>query len=183
MKFESILRATLVACSVCGVSASSAAPMTQDEYRVTKDRIEAEYRDSKEACDRFSANAKDVCREEAKGRQQVARAELEYNRSGKPKDATKLARIKADSAYAVARERCDDRSGQDKELCLKEAKTAHTKALVDAKADEKVGEARRDAAAEKRDAEFNLAKEKCETLAGDNKSACLADARARYGKS
>ena len=164
-------------------SALYAAPMTRDDYRVTKSRIEAEYRDSKASCDRLTDNAKDVCRLEAKSRQKIAAAELEYNRSGKPRDAARLAKIRADTAFDVARERCDDRTGKDKQICLQESKTAHAKAIADAKADEKVGEARRDAAADKREAEFNLAKEKCDALAGDNKTACMADARARYGKS
>ncbi len=182
-----MIHRTLVNCVVafgafCVSSSLLAAPMTRDEYRVTKERVDAEYRDSKAACDRLTDNAKDVCRMEAKARQKVAAAELEYNRSGKPKDATRLAKIRADVAYDVNRERCDDRTGKDKELCRQEAKTAHQKAIADAKADEKVGEARRDAAADKREAEYNLAKEKCEALAGDNKTACMAGARARYGK-
>jgi hypothetical protein len=171
------------ASAVLGVQAAFAAPMTQDEYRVTKERIEAEYRDSKAACERLVDHPKDVCREEAKAKDKVARAELEYNRSGSPKDANRLAETRADAAYAVARERCDDRKGRDKDLCVNEAKTAHIKAIADAKAAAKVGEARRDAAEDKREADFNLAKEKCEMLAGDNKAACLVDARARYGKS
>ena len=157
--------------------------MTADEYRVTRDRIEAEYKDSKAACDRLTDNAKDVCREEAKGREKVARAELEFNRSGSPKDATRLAEAKADAAYAVAKEKCDGRAGNDRKLCLDEAKTARIKALADAKAEQKIGDARRDAAEDKRDADYNLAKEKCEALAGDNRATCLASARARYGKS
>lgn len=183
MKIEPTLRAVLAACAVLCAHAACAAPMTQDEYRVTKERVDAEYRDSKAACDRLLDHAKDVCREEAKGKDKVARAELEYNRSGSPKDATRLAETRADAAYAVARERCDDRKGQDKDLCLKEAKTAHVKAMADAKAEAKVGEARRDAAEDKREADFNLAKEKCETLAGENRNSCLVDARARFGKS
>ena len=183
MKIKPSARVMLVIGAFFASSASYAVPMTADEYRVTRDRIEAEYKDSKAACDRLTDNAKDVCREEAKGREKIARAELEYNRSGSPKDATGLAEARVDAAYAVAKEKCDDRTGNDKNLCVSEAKTARTKALADAKAEQKVGEARRDAAADKRDADYNLAKEKCEALAGDNRATCLASAKARYGKS
>ncbi len=179
---RSFVNCAIAGGALCASFAVLAAPMTRDEYRVTKERVEAEYRDSKAACDRFTDNAKDVCRLEAKARQKVATAELEFNRSGKPKDATRLAKTRADVAFDVARERCDDRTGKDKQICLQEAKTTHEKAIADAKADEKVSEARRDAAADKREAEFNLAKEKCEALAGDNKTACMTDARARYGQ-
>jgi len=183
MKIQTRLRAVLAASAVACAHAAGAAPMTQDEYRVTKERIEAEFRDSKAACDRLLDHAKDVCREEAKAKDKVARAELEYNRTGSAKDANRLAETRADAAYSVARERCDDRKGQDKDICVKEATTVHIKALADAKAAAKVGDARRDAAEDKREADFNLAKEKCETLAGENKASCLVDARARFGKS
>ena len=182
MKLEPTLHAALFVTAIFSGSALLAAPMTSTDYSAVKSRIEAEYKDSKIACDKFTDNAKDVCREEAKAKEKVARAELEYNRSGKPKDATKLATTKADAAYDVAKERCDDRSGNDKDVCVKVAKTVHAKALVDAKMDKKVGEARRDAAEDKRDAEYKLAKEKCESLAGDNKASCLATAKANYGK-
>jgi hypothetical protein len=183
MKIESTLHATLFVVAMVSGSALLAAPMTRAEYGTVKNRIEAEFKDSKAACNKFTDNVKDVCREEAKAKEKVARAELEYNRSGTPKDAAKLATVRADTAYDVARERCDDRSGSDKAACVGEAKTAHTKALADAKLAQKVGDARRDAADDKREADYNLAKEKCEALAGANKASCLATAKANYGKS
>lgn len=90
---------------------------------------------------------------------------------------------KAESAYAVAKERCDDKSGNDKDLCVKEAKAAETKALADAKLGKVIGEARTDAAGEKREADYKVAVQKCEVMAGDAKSACVADAKMKFGKS
>lgn len=159
-----------------------AASMSDADYRGAKERIAAEYKAAAAACDKLRDNAKDVCREQAKGQERVASAELEYNRSGEQKDATRLATEKADAEFRVARERCDDRSGNDKDLCVTEAKTAHTKALADAKMRQRVGEARRDAAEDKREADYNLAREKCDALTGDSKARCLADAKARFGK-
>lgn len=182
MKFKPTIHAGIFVAALLSGSALFAAPMTRDDYSAAKKRIDLEYKDSKTACDALTANAKDMCREEAKGKEKIARAELEYNRSGKPKDATKVAMAKADAAYAVAKEKCDDRTGNDKDVCVKEAKTAHTAGVADATADKKVGEARRDAAEDKRDARYNLAKEKCDALSGDNKTACLATAKSRYGK-
>jgi hypothetical protein len=43
-------------------------------------------------------------------------------------------------------------------------------------------EARKDAASDKRDAEYAVAKEKCDVLAGTPKDACVTDAKMRYGK-
>ncbi|MNC96470.1 hypothetical protein D3C83_138490 [compost metagenome] len=49
-------------------------------------------------------------------------------------------------------------------------------------AGEKGAAARKDAAADKRDADYAVAKEKCDAFAGDAKSSCMNDAKARYGK-
>lgn len=182
MTLRHTLHATLFMTALASGSTLQAAPMSGDEYSAAKNRISAEYKDQKASCDKLVDNARDVCREEAKGKERVARAELEYNRSGKPKDATKLAMTRADATYDVAKERCDDRSGNDKDVCVKEAKTVRTKAMADAKMNQKVGEIRKDAAEDKREAEYKLAKEKCDVLAGDNKSQCLASAKAGYGK-
>ena len=43
--------------------------------------------------------------------------------------------------------------------------------------------ARQDAAADKRDAAYAVAKEKCDAFSSDAKDRCLTDAKARYGKS
>jgi hypothetical protein len=46
-----------------------------------------------------------------------------------------------------------------------------------------IGEAKKDAAADKRDADYNVAVEKCDALAGDAKTGCIAAAKAKFGKS
>jgi hypothetical protein len=42
---------------------------------------------------------------------------------------------------------------------------------------------RKDAAADKRDADYAVAKEKCDALAGAAKDACVGSAKANFGKS
>lgn len=152
------------------------------ETRTGRDRINADYRAARAACDRLSGNAKDICVEEAKGKEKVAMAEMEYQRTGKADDLLKLENAKADAAYEVAKERCDDQSGNPRDVCMKEAKAAQVRAKSDAKARNSGAEARSDAAADKRDADYKLAVEKCDALSGDAKSACVANARARYSK-
>ena len=39
-----------------------------------------------------------------------------------------------------------------------------------------------DASKDKLDADYKVAAEKCDAMAGDAKSACVASAKARYGK-
>ena len=176
-------RITIAMAALMAASGAFAATMSKAEYTAAKDKISADFKADKAACDSYSGNAKDVCVEQVKGKEKVARAELEYNYSGKPADANKLAVAKADAAYEVAKESCDDKSGNAKDVCVTEAKSAHTKALADAKMNEKVGDARKDAADDKRDADYKLAIQKCDSLSGDAKAACVQAAKARFHKS
>ena len=164
-------------------SVAFAAPMSGADHKAAKDQINADYKADKAACDRFTKNEKDVCEEKAEAKQKVARAELEYNNNGSARNANKLAKVKADTSYEVAKEMCDDRTGNDKDVCVTEAKAAHTKALADAKANKEVVGARKEATDDKRDADYKVATEKCDSMAGDAKSSCVAAAKARFGKS
>ena len=47
---------------------------------------------------------------------------------------------------------------------------------------EKTADARRDAAEDKRDADYKVAIEKCDALTGASKDTCVRDAKVRYGK-
>ena len=132
-----------------------------------------------DACPQLKA----VCSmEQAKGKEKVALAEAEYNYTGKQADANKIATEKADAHYAVAKEMCDEKGGNAKDVCVAEAKAEHKKALADAKLNKKVGEARNDAVEDKREADYKVATEKCDSLAGDAKSACISAAKSKYGK-
>lgn len=164
-------------------TAVQAQTMSAADARAAKDRIEAEYKAADDTCKSLAGNAKDICVAEAKGRRKVAEAELEYTRSGKPGDMEKWNLARADAAYDVAKEKCDDRAGNVKDVCVQEAKAAHTKAKADAKAGKKTADARQDAAEDKREADWKVAKERCDALSGDPKTACLDAAKARFGKS
>lgn len=54
--------------------------------------------------------------------EKVALAEIEYGYTGKAADANKVLVAKAESVYAVAKERCDDQSGNAKSSCVAAAK-------------------------------------------------------------
>ena len=176
-------KSALAVAALFAASGVFAATMNNADYKAGKDRISADYKADKAACDSFSGNAKDICVEQAKGKESVAKAELEDNYSGKTADFAKVAVAKADANYAVAKEMCDDKGGNAKDVCVSEAKAAHTKELADAKLNKKVGEARSDAVQDKRDADYKVAAEKCESLAGDAKAACLSAAKQRFDKS
>jgi hypothetical protein len=180
-KFKTI-NATLLATCLLALPAAYAATMTKADYAAGKTRISANYKADEAACASQAANAKDICMQEAKGKDKVALAELEYGYTGKATDGNKVLVVKAESAYAVAKERCDDQSGNAKDVCVKEAKAVETKALADAKMGKEIGEARKDAAVDKRDADYKVAIEKCDALAGDAKDGCVAAAKSTFGK-
>lgn len=161
---------------------ASAANMSHEQYSAAKDQISAAYKSDKAACDGMSGNAKDVCVEQAKGKEKVAKAELEYKYTGKESDRNDIAKVRADADYSVAKERCDDKSGNDKDVCVTQAKAAREHAMADAKLSRKTTDARQDAMADKRDADYKVAIEKCDSMSGGAKDQCVADAKSRFGK-
>ena len=177
------LKACLIAASFLLLPVAQAAMMPKAEYNTSKTQINADHKSAKAACAPMAGNAKDICVEEAAGKRKVAMAELEYAYSGKAADQNKVLVAKADSTYAVAKEKCDDRAGNDKDVCVKEAKAVKVKALADAKMGKEIGAAKKDAMLDKRDADYKVAAEKCEALAGDPKTACVSAAKAKFGKS
>ena len=176
------LKISLLVTAILALPAAQAATVSKDDYAAGKTRISAAYKADKSACSSMKSNAKDVCVEEAKAKEKVERAELEYSYTGKPGDQTKLREVKAKTAYAVAKEKCDDRSGNDKDVCRKEAKAVETKALVDAKMAKDVAETRKDGAQDKMDADYKVAVEKCDALTGDAKASCITSAKAKFRK-
>jgi hypothetical protein len=176
------LKSSLILAGMLALPMAQAASVTKTDYNAAKTRIAAEYKTDKTGCASLAGNAKDVCVEQAKGKQKVALAELEYSYTGKPADQTKVRVAKAEADYAVAKEKCDDLAGNPKDVCVKEAKAVEVKALADARMGKEIGAAQTDAADAKRDADYKVAVEKCDALAGDAKASCLSSAKARFGK-
>jgi len=182
MNKQLTIKLSLVTAGLLALPLAQAASMSKADYNTAKTRISAEYKAERSACASQSANAKDICVEEASAKEKVARAELEYGYSAKPADQTKLKVAKAESAYAVAKEKCDDQAGNAKDVCVKEAKAVEVKALADAKMGQEIGEAKVDASEAKRDADYKVAVEKCDAMAGDAKASCLSTAKVSFGK-
>ena len=198
------LTISAIAIGLAFSAGAGAQTMSKDQYQSGKDGIAADYKAAKASCGSLSGNANDICTAEASGRENVAKAQLEaeYKPSLNARYAVRVAR--ADADYSVARERCDDKAGNVKDVCVQEAKAAAVAAKADAKAWMKTGkanedaaataatannkanqkgaDARSDAASDKRDADYAVAKEKCGAFAGDAKSNCMSEAKARFGK-
>lgn len=182
MNRTSSFKFALLTAVLLALPFAQAAEVTKADYQSGKTRINADYKADKTACGTQAGNAKDICVEQGKAKEKVALAELEYGYTGKPGDRTKVLVAKAETTYAVAKERCDDLSGNPKDVCVKEAKAVEVKALADAKLNKEVGEARLEANTDKRDADYKVAIEKCDALAGDAKASCVASAKMSFGK-
>jgi hypothetical protein len=169
---------------VVGLAAPTLAigAISANEYSAAKDRAAADYKTAKARCDAMTGNPKDVCIAESKAAAKKAKAEAEADYKNTDK-ARRDARIEAAEAdYDVAKARCDARTGNDKDVCIKEAKAAETKAKADAKATEKVAEARTDAMQTKEDADYKVALEKCDAYSGAAKDSCVNTAKMKYHK-
>ena len=170
------------------VFAADTATMTKEEYKATKDRIDADYKTAKERCDAMTGNAKDVCQKEAKGNENVAKAELDARQKNTDKARREALEAKADAQYAVAKEKCDDLSGNQKDVCVKDAKAVEQRAKADIKSGAVGSSAtvstddKKDARQDATEATYEAAKERCDSISGDAKDRCIADAKARYNK-
>ena len=150
-------------------------------YENAKASAKSTYETASKQCDAMKDNAKDICIAEAKAARVKTEENAEAAYKGTPKARAHAIDEIAEANYKVAKERCDDRTGNDKDVCLKVAKAEMTKAKADAKANRKTVEAHKDASKDKREAEYKVAAEKCDAMSGDAKSACVKDAKARYG--
>ena len=175
-------------------SKTASAPMSKEGYALAKKNADAQYKIDNDACSSLNGNAKDICVADAKGKEAVAKADAEaaYENTPKAREHARVAHAQAN--YDLSIEKCDDLAGNPKDVCVTEAKAALVKGKADAKVDRVTADTRQDAAAkqaqaskeataDKRDAEYKVAIEKCDALAGSAKDACVGNAKVQYGKS
>jgi hypothetical protein len=177
-----LLMTVLAGSLALAASYPAAAAGSKEEFKAAQDRADATYKTAREKCNAMSGNSKDVCVAEAKGEQKKAKARAEADYKGDEKSRYNLRMAMADADYEVAKERCDARTGNDKDVCLKEAKAAQTRARADAKAGRSSQDANTDAKEAARDADYRVARERCDSLSGSAKDQCVAQAKAKYGR-
>jgi hypothetical protein len=194
MKTSRLMVALFAAAGLVLAGGVSAQAMNKDVRDQAIKSAQAQYKSEKASCNAFRGNARDICVEDAKGKEKIAKAEAAAAYENTPKSRENARLAHADAVYGVAKERCDDRAGNAKDVCVKEAKATYVKAKADAKVDRVAGDARQDSAQktaaaqreasdDKRTAEYQVAVEKCDALAGTAKDSCVRDAKVRYGKS
>lgn len=162
------------------VQAANPAPITEEVYKLAKDDLEQHYAREKLTCDSVTGNAKDICQAEVTGAEKGAQARLKAQHTGKQADKDAATEAGINARHKIAKERCDDLQGNQKDVCEKQAKAEHDKAMVSLKARQEIKEIRDEAAQKKRDAELKVAQERCDGLAGSAKDACHASAKARF---
>lgn len=188
MNIKLLMLTAAVSCAFAG----NAMALTKAEYKTQQDQLSADYKANRGHCALLKDNAQDICEAESKGVEKVAKAELEAQYKPSAKNNQKVALAKADALYDIAKEKCDDLSGNAKDVCVKDAKAAYVKGKEDAKVTKAAAdtskdkaatmtEVKKEASAEKREAEYKAAKERCDSLAGAAKDACLNDAKVKYG--
>jgi hypothetical protein len=203
MKFHTLNHIALAMGLSIGAT-TFADTMTKVEYKDAKAKIEANYKAALVPCDSLAGNPKKVCTVEAKGNKNAALASLDASNEPSAKHQQKASDAKAEAAYDLAHQKCQEQTGNAKDVCIKEAKAAKVVSEADAKAQMKTSEAvkdanktitkaenkanakvidaRSDAATDKSDAQYKVEKEKCDALAGAAKDNCLAQVKARFGK-
>ena len=159
----------LLAAVLCASSFAATAAITKDQHKAATKDAEMTYKSAKAACSALAGNAKDVCVAEAK----VVKAQAIAKTDGEYKTTTKQQydgrEDVASAEYALAKAKCGSKAGNEKNVCIKEAK-----------AGTKMSEARTDASDEKRKANYKVAAEKCDAFAGDTKDVCIKEAKARF---
>lgn len=178
--------ATLLATALSAAFASAYAADTKTDtatYRTMTQQADADYKVAKAQCKDMSGNARNLCMEEAKVVH--ARAELaaltEYNNT--PKGRTKARTELANADYALAKVKCADTSGAEKDSCMSNARAVHTAALADVKADRNMQVASTGTTdtmspvtrTTTSDATKSAAVDKCAQVAGSPNTGCLVD--------
>ena len=157
-------------------------PDAKTAYEQARESAAANYKAARAKCDLIAGNPHDLCVAEAR----AARVRVDEEAGAAYKNtlaAYTKARMRIASAnYDRDKVRCAGLTGNDRDVCMEQAKAVLVAAQADAKADRKTIEARLDAREDKIAAEYRVALEKCDAFAGAAKDQCVNAAKAAFGK-
>ena len=180
-------RALILLISIFGLGCMALASAAEsNDAKATYTSVNAaaasQYKIQRLKCDALAGNSKDVCVVEAKAAEKRSVAEAMATYKGTDKARASARKDIADANFDVAKTTCQRLTGNDKDVCVKEAKSAHIAAIDDARADKKIADIRNEVKEDKMDAEYNVAREKCDGLAGKAKDVCVKQAKTRFNK-
>ncbi|QOY95992.1 hypothetical protein IM543_09240 [Massilia sp. UMI-21] len=165
-----------------GSARAEAAPDARAVYEQAKDTAEANFKAARARCDQIAGNPHELCVAEAR----AARVRTEEEAEAAYKNtlsAYTRARMRIASAnYDRDKVRCAAVTGNERDVCMEQAKATLVAVQADAKADRKSIEARQDAREDKLAAEYRVAMEKCDAYAGAVKDQCVNAAKTAFGK-
>jgi hypothetical protein len=179
---KTLLLSALLGVALASSAAGAATPEAKAAYAQAKDRAEADYKAARARCNAITGNPKDVCVAEADAVRVRTREEASALYQNTLKAFTQSRLKIADANYDLDKAKCGALAGNDKDVCIKQAKSTLIAAQADARADKKAIEARADARDDKMTAEYKVAREKCDAFAGAAKDSCVSAAKAQYGK-
>ena len=173
---------TTPATPAATAAATAAVPDAKTAYQRTRDMAAANYKAARARCDSLSGNPHDVCEAEAKAERVRTEEEAGAAYKNTLKAYTQARMRIADANHARDKARCGALAGNDRDVCIKQAKATLVAAQADATADRKMIEARSNAREDKLTAEYRVALEKCDAFAGAAKGQCVQTAKTAYGK-
>ncbi|HEY0824602.1 MAG TPA: hypothetical protein VGD76_12500 [Ramlibacter sp.] len=183
--------ACLAAALACGAAAPAAPLLGGDEIKANRIRIEEQYVQAQARCKRVEGHARELCNVKARAERDIQAAELRMRSEPTPENDRKLRLAKAEGAYAVALVNCKSILGEARRVCRDDATAVFESARAEANQPREVvaglraEQASRERAAQAErvaQAQFNAALERCEMLPGEARTACLGDARQRFGR-
>ncbi|MFZ6775035.1 hypothetical protein ACO0LB_20220 [Undibacterium sp. SXout7W] len=168
----------------CGMAFSEVVVAATNEplatYKATKELAEKDFKIAKNKCDDMTGNPKDICVAVAKAdrTRMSANANAVYKNTFSAR--TSATKDIANADYVVAKANCGSQVGNDKDVCIKKADAVKISSIANATASKKVSEAKSDAKADKLEANYQVAVEKCDVLVGTAKEMCLSAAKTKY---
>lgn len=176
---SALYSAVLAGILAIGIGSAAQAAMSEAQYDAAVKAADARLKTDKERCSTMSGNAEDVCKAQAEAEHTRVTEQAKAEMKGTSKARLEAAEEVAEANYKVAKERCDDFSGDPKDICLKEAKATYEKQKADITVLEKgnTADARKDAMKTKTEADYEVAKAKCDQFSGDTKDACVKSAK------
>jgi hypothetical protein len=171
-----------IALALGGRVHAAPTPEAKAAYAQARDAAAAGFKTARARCNLIAGNPKDLCVAEAKAER--VRVEEEANASYQNTlKAYTQARMRIASAnFDRDKTRCAALTGNEKDVCVEQAKATLIAAQADAKADRKTIEAREEARDDKLTAAYRVALEKCDAFAGAAKDQCVGAAKSAYGK-
>src|SRR5262245_29882834 len=121
---KSMLHAYSLLCGVGAGIAMAGACAEGAPYAMELDRIESDYKVARERCETGDGQSRNVCVAEARAGRRIAQADLTARSSGTPKSQYDARVARAEAEFEVAKERCGDHAGHQRELCIHDARTA-----------------------------------------------------------